>query len=292
MAVKRILVPLDGVDEKSLPLKVALELAKGLNAHVDAHHAGADPKQSLTYLGEGMTSAMIQGVLEAAEADAQDRIDRAKRVFNDTCASEGVDVVSRDEITGDLEKATASSARTVGAQSENLARRGRLSDLTVVPRPQPDEDVLPPIALETVLLETGKPVLVVPPEIRGEKWGDRALVAWNGSPEGARALAFSLPLLRLAETVDVLCIINDGVEEVDLEAVTNYLAWHGVRADAHATPLGVTSQGEALLEKVEEMNCDFLVMGAYTHSRFRQLVFGGVTQTVLDESPVPVLMAH
>jgi nucleotide-binding universal stress UspA family protein len=122
--------------------------------------------------------------------------------------------------------------------------------------------------------------------------GGPALIAWNGSVESARAVAASLPLLKLATSVVVLTQAEGGPASADAPAMADYLAWHGIKATAVTCEARQTGVGAQLLGEVEQRKASLLVMGAYTHSRVRQMVFGGVTKHVLANARVPTLMAH
>ncbi len=178
-----------------------------------------------------------------------------------------------------------------------LALQARYADLVIAGQPVPGT-VTPPIPgdlVASLLLHGGRPVLVVPhagcpPTLRGT-----ALVAWDGGVEALRAIAAALPLLRLAGQATVFAIGDGGpcprTEHDPCVAMAGYLRRHGIRAHAgrRAGPCHVAG---ALLEEAAQQRASLLVMGGYGHARMRELVLGGVTETVLRTAPVPVLIAH
>jgi len=145
--------------------------------------------------------------------------------------------------------------------------------------------------LEAALMDSGTPLLVAPAGVPATVGGHVA-VAWNGGLEAARAVTAAMPFLKGAEDVTVLTIGDPCPPEATPEALTGYLASHGVKANIRNPESGGDSMSAALLAAAGEVNADLMVMGAYTHSRLRELVFGGVTYEVLSAADIPVLMAH
>jgi nucleotide-binding universal stress UspA family protein len=146
--------------------------------------------------------------------------------------------------------------------------------------------------VESVILQSGTPAIVVPHPHRQATIGERALVAWNGSVQAARALKAALPILQRSASVDVVSWARQAptapFSGLDLE---RWLERHGIRARMHlrapAGDIAVELRDAAL-----QLGCDVLVMGCYGHSRIREQVFGGVTRALLARLPVPLLMAH
>ncbi len=177
-----------------------------------------------------------------------------------------------------------------------LCLQARYADLLVIGQAEASEDneagLLPDLP-DYVLLNCGRPVLVVPRSGRFPTIGKRVLVAWNGSPEAAKAVTAALPLLRGAEqvTLAVLGHSADMLGESPGADIALYLARHGVNVEVLRRP-EPEDPGRALLSLAADFNVDLLVMGAYGHSRFRELMLGGATRTVLATATLPVLMAH
>jgi nucleotide-binding universal stress UspA family protein len=148
--------------------------------------------------------------------------------------------------------------------------------------------------IEQVVLSSGRPVLVVPYIGWTKTLGERITIAWDGGRESARAVADALPLLKKAKAVTVLVINpekgNHG-EEPGAD-IALHLARHGVNAEVRRARFDDVDTGNAILSQVADLSSDLLVMGAYGHSRLRELVIGGVTRTIFEEMTVPVLMSH
>jgi nucleotide-binding universal stress UspA family protein len=177
---------------------------------------------------------------------------------------------------------------------DGVVARARLSDLAVIGQDDPDEpEPMRTALLEALLFDTGVPVLVVPFAGVTEFKPGKALIAWDGSATAARAVRAALPLLALATQVEVLTV-ERGAAKGELGAdIGTYLADHGLKVEiARMTPDRSLGVADALLNYITDNGFDWLVMGAYGHSRLREAVFGGPTHDILDEVTVPVLMAH
>lgn len=178
-----------------------------------------------------------------------------------------------------------------------ISLQARYCDLAVLP--QYDSEALPSVndfdLPAYVAMTSGCPVLLVPRAGTFDDTGARALVAWNASVEATRAIRGALPLLKRAQEVDVVVLDPDsrpdafGAEPgADLAL---YLARHGIRVNVIRRAAGADA-ADALFSLAAERQSGLIVMGCYGHSRFREILLGGVTRSVLERAPVPVLMAH
>jgi nucleotide-binding universal stress UspA family protein len=177
-----------------------------------------------------------------------------------------------------------------------LCMQARYADLVVLGQAAAAEDnegsLLPDLP-DYVLLNCGRPVLLVPRTGRFPTIGKRVMVAWNGSVEAAKAVTAALPLLRGAEQVTLAVLGNsaDTLGESPGADIALYLARHGVNVEVLRRP-EAADPGKAILSLAADFNVDLLVMGAYGHSRFREMMLGGATRTILATATLPVLMAH
>jgi nucleotide-binding universal stress UspA family protein len=181
-----------------------------------------------------------------------------------------------------------------GIGTASVARQARYADLVVlgqVDREAPSHSSVVP---EEVVLSSGRPVLIVPPVGRFESACRRVFVAWNASREAVRAVGDALPLLLDAEAVTILSITAEpSVEsEQPASALTQHLARHGVEAEATAIVAKDPAVGALLLARAADFRADLIVMGAYGHSRTRELLLGGATRHLLQHTSVPLLMSH
>ena len=169
---------------------------------------------------------------------------------------------------------------------------GRVFDLIVLSRPDATSLGLHHRALESGLFESGRPILLSPPS-PPKQIATNVLIAWNGSTEQTRAIAFAMPLLQQAERVKVLTIPGGaGVPGPSGEQLTWSLQRNGIPATPLTVELDGRSTGETILATAASQDCDLLIKGAYTQSRLRELIFGGATRHILANATLPVFLAH
>ena len=292
MSYRSILVPLDGTEADDRALACAYQIAKISNSHLNVLHVQADSKEAVPLLGEGMSGAMIEEMIDLADRDANERSKLAHQKFDKFVADHDVTILERPVGEESLNSPSVHWVEKIGREDEIVSRGGRISDLTIMARPKSDTERPSLMTLHAAIFETGKPVLIVPPEMPAEM-GKRILVAWNGTSEAAAAVAASLPFLKRAEAITVLTVETEkALNRISGEELLRNLAWHGVTATTLGVSPGVDSVRATILAQCEQMNADLLVTGAYTHSRLIQIILGGVTRHLIAEAKIPVLAAH
>lgn len=174
----------------------------------------------------------------------------------------------------------------------------KCADIVLINRLQRGSSVTDPdMTLEQLMFESGRPLMVVPGNYRGKQSGQRIVIAWNGTREATRAAFDALPLLANAspDSVRVVCppVPDEGPRQLPQgAALAETLARHGIEPEVNSLPGRHRDAGVEILAQCEEFGADLLVMGAYGHSRLREYVFGGTTETVLNDSPIPVLISR
>lgn len=286
--VNTILCPLSGAPENAPALEKAMSVVKNLNSHLEVLHVEPEAKESIPLLGEGMSVAMVEDMISIAEKEATERAKRARQMFDDSVQRHGVKVA--DKPTGSDEP-TVSWRHERGREDEVVARLGRLNDVIVVARPGDSDDVLTPMTLNAAIFESGRPVLVVPPGGDSSR-RKRIAISWNGSVQSARAVSAGIRILERAEEVMVMTADSFRTSGARAHELADYLAWHGIKPDTKVFEAPAGAVGPRLLEECQSFGADLLVCGAYTHSRMRQLILGGVTKHLLGHSEIPMLMAH
>ena len=173
----------------------------------------------------------------------------------------------------------------------SLAARARVFDLTVFGRVRRDGSGPRMGALEATLFESGRPILIVPPQAP-KQLGERILIAWNGSTETARTLAFAMPLLERAKHVLVVSVEGAMVPGPTGSDLALSLKANGIAIEERVVPQAGRGSGEAFLAEAATWGADLVIKGAYTQSRLRQMIFGGATSHILQAAELPVFMAH
>lgn len=293
MTFKAVLVPLHGSDQScdENALSSALTFSNQMNCHLDALHVRRDPRAAAAFVGEGMTTAMIESVIELAEKDSQKRSETARTLFDTACEKESV-AVEYDVADETSEKATARFVERSGNQEDFLPEYGRMFDLIVVCKKATQKASENDQIINSAILETGRPVLVISDKLP-EKFATRVAVIWNGSVESSRAITHALPILKKAEAVSLICAEDDLNEDISPAEAIRYLNLHGVSAEKCLVQGGSgRTTADALRSAASKFNADFIVMGAYTQSRLRRLIFGAVTGEMLEKCDLPILLAH
>ncbi len=287
MAIRKLLLPLTGTTAGEAALSTALIVARMWDAHVTALHVRVDSRDVAPLAGEGLSGAMIEEMMSATEKESTDRSNAVRTMFERFVACHGVVVAEPHFRAG----ATADFTSVTGREEDLVAQLARLADLTVVPHPEAGDDVSSSDALHAVLFDSGRPVLIAPQKA-ATSIGTRICVAWNGTAESAAAVHAAIPWMQRAEAVRVLSADEYQRRGPGAPELASYLALHGIRPEiAQFRPME-RDVGRGVLMAAKEFGADMLAMGAYSHSRLRQLILGGVTRHVLENATLPVLMAR
>jgi nucleotide-binding universal stress UspA family protein len=178
--------------------------------------------------------------------------------------------------------------------ADTIASAARLRDLSLVP--VKSHHTFSEQLVERLLFASGRPMILCPEELAADlplSLHD-ILIAWDGSAPAARAVGEALPILKAAENIRIVTATdNVTAEEVGSgEALTEHLAEHGVSATFETIGIGGSSVGKVLEAHVGAHRSDLLVMGAYHHSRLNEIVWGGVTKTIIGRPPCWVMMSR
>lgn len=255
-----------------------LEAAIGVAMDHDAHLIGAyviPPIEIPAYIEIHVPEDVIRQQARAHEEAAV----RAEKRFKETTEKAGISLEWR---------------LIHGSKVESLGLHARYADVAVVGQRSPDENGgdMP----NRFLLSVGRPVLVVPYAGTYPKIGERIMVAWDASRLVSRAIGDAMPLLDRANKVHVMAIDPHGGREghgdVPGADMCLHLARHGITAEAQHAFSGDIDPADMLLSRIADESVDLLVMGAYGHARWREIVLGGFTRHVLQHMTVPVLVSH
>jgi nucleotide-binding universal stress UspA family protein len=291
MAYRRLLLPLTGTAAGEAALHTALMVARIWNSHVHCLHVRVDARDVAPLAGEGLSGAMIEEMMAATERESGERAGRVKALFDRFVAGSGVTHADSAESARKASGPTLSFASVAGREEDIVAQQSRLYDMAVVPHPEAEEDVSSSDALHAVLFDSGRPVLIAPRQTPATI-GTRVCDAWNGTAESAAAVAAALPWFHRAEAVRVLHSDDYQRRGPTATGIQDYLRWHEVEAEIVPFKPQTREVGAGLLGAARDFRADLLVMGAYSHSRLRQLILGGVTRHVLENADIPVLMCR
>jgi nucleotide-binding universal stress UspA family protein len=283
MDYRDILVVLDEDERSRQRIAIAAFLAERFGAHLVGLYlkVGREPPGRFDqFYAE---TPLFRPIYEELEERIRTQAEAARGFFEE--------VVTRSSLSAEWRVAS-------GYPALQAALHARYADLTILGQIDPGDPWSPLLhpAPEEVTLAAGRPVLVVPYVGNFENVGRRVLVGWDGSREATRAVADAMPLLTAASSVTVMTVDaqKDGSGHGELPGadIALHLARHGVVVDVERTVSAGIGIGNTLLSRAGDLDIDLLIMGAYGHSRVRELLLGGVTKTVLASAIVPVLMAH
>jgi nucleotide-binding universal stress UspA family protein len=179
-----------------------------------------------------------------------------------------------------------------GDLAEAVDQRGRRADIVVIAQPRPDDAKPTREAFRAALFQTERPILVVPPT-GPRPFGRRVVIAWRDDERAIKAVMPALRFLGRAEAVHLVTGVREGAEKPGVaRQVPSVFIEHGINAKLHVMPIGSAPFGQTLLGKAHELAADMLVMGAYAHSRLRDLILGGLTRHILSNADLPAFMRH
>jgi nucleotide-binding universal stress UspA family protein len=280
MAIRDILVHLDATAPSQARLDLAAALARRLGAQLTGLAVIEIALPPIASPDGG--GAALGPLLDAMRRDALAEAEGLRTAFEAT--------LRRTDTGG-------SWVQVEGITAEPVARHGRHADLIVLGQEQPGGATPTAAAvIEAALFSSGRPVLVVPHAGRFADVGRRAVIGWNARREATRALHDALPLLADGGFATVLTVDaepgTDGHRGQPGADIARHLERHGLRTAVENATSGGLDAADLMLNHAAESAADLLVIGAYGHSRLRELVLGGVTRSILRQMTLPVLMSH
>ena len=287
--IRNILVPATGNDSDATCFATALAAARIFSAHIDALHVRFDPVDvAVAMSSDGAGGALLEGIIDGLNREADDRERKARAAFTAFCAR--ADLMLGGVPSSSTVRASADWHVETGREGAWTTAYGMTADLIVAGRGTPGDDAAARSLLETLLLETGRPLLIPGNGTGGTDGFDRVAVAWKPTPQASRAVSYALPFLAAAKDVAVITVEEEEGRRDEVDRLVGYLGWHGIKPQVQRLSPSPLGGAETLLAVSAETR--LLVMGGYGHSRLREWVFGGFTQRVLADAPMPVLMAH
>ncbi|MFZ1470766.1 MAG: universal stress protein [Paracoccaceae bacterium] len=281
MAYKSLLTIATAPDQAAAAISAAATISRKMDAHLDVLALGVDRTQvGYSYIGSG--AVILQVALDRAEEEAR---------TNEKAAKAALDAQG-PELRYGLETAVTQ----IGAMTDLVANRARYADLVILPKPYgtangPEAEA----AIEAAMFEGMAPVLVVPESGLKSAEPKRIVLAWNQGREAMVAARRALPFLKRADMVTITVIDppTHGPERSDPGGLLcQLLVRHGVKAEVSVLARTMPRISDVLHRACSDMDADMLVMGAYGHSRFREAILGGATRNMLEQTKVPLFLAH
>ncbi|OAF18724.1 universal stress protein [Bradyrhizobium neotropicale] len=274
MPIKDVFLPLIGQPRE--PTLAAIEKCVAVAADLGARITGLALEEDIF----ARPKAVLPDDLESA-AEAGD-VQQLLNAFNNAASRAGIRAQSR-------------SAKVPADQvAVTLAEHARFSDLSLIPVKPHDSRT--EAVIETFLFESGRPLLLCPEHLVSELRTDfeNVMIAWDHSARAARAVGDALPILQAAASVRIVTVADDKTEAINRSGMdlVDHLREHGAYASFETVQAGGSSIGKVLGSWAQSQAIDAIVMGAYRHSRLNEIVWGGVTKTVIGQPPCWVMISH
>jgi len=276
--MKKVLVPLTGRPLDRRAVAAAFLVAGRFGAQVEGLSVMPQVEIRTSVEGAAIPRALVEQLIRIGQSEQDQVVAAAHQLF--------------DEIGARHAGLTASWRQATGPLTETIAEEARLADLVVIAQASDGSNAMGP-TIEAALFGSGRPLLLAPSQ-EPASVGRTVALAWDGGSAAARVVAAALPFLHRAEKVTILAAeVSNPSRASDPDRLVAYLDLHGIAATVHAVPASGRAVSRALLDNAAGLGSDLMVMGAYGHSRVREMVWGGVTLDVLREPPaLPILMAH
>ena len=283
--MKVIMLPLTRDSNTALLSGAAAGLASKFSANVTGLFVRRDPKSAIPLLGEGLTADMIQQMCDVTDQEGQRYASESESIFAEAMTNASIPM--GENTNGHR---VAHWRTVVGEVADHVGRCARTADFSICERPRDRHSAQAEI-FNDLVFRSGRSVLMVPDSGTPPAL-DHMLVAWNGRAECARAVSGALPLLRKAKSISILQIGDLGADRPTLEDIGDYLKVHQIYATQLLEPANKRSVGEAVYGKAQDLGVDSIVIGAFSTARWRELILGGVTRYLIENSEIPIYMSH
>jgi nucleotide-binding universal stress UspA family protein len=282
MSIKRILLPINGRDDVSAVAKLAFAVARKISASIEVLHPHTPYYEIITAVGEGGSPMQVSHDIEAARKNFEKENREAKNIYSKLAKA-------NPEVKSEYVELS-------GRTSDIVTRRAFSSDLIVLGNVAAFDTPFWRDVYDGALIHSTRPVLIAPANsqmtINPENFATELLIAWGGTAESARAITAAEPFFATAKQVDLLTISDDQTKVEIAEQMKEYAELHGAKANLRIVRPDNKGIAKTLLDEASVKPGTLLVMGAYSHARWRERFFGGVTEHVLHHAHIPVLMAH
>ena len=287
MVMRNTLVLLSA-DETGSAVEAAFQVSDKSRSHVTGLHVVGDAVLNMPQIIEGMTERQIVQQFDRSREQATETENHTRQMFAAACERHNA-VLSPD--TSAASGVTAEWQAASGRTEKVLAEKARTYDLLIsnASGEAAGEQIVN--AIEVALFDAGRPVMVVPREVP-KSIGRHVMIGWNRSANAARAVTAAMPFIKAADKVTICYVTTGAKAGPGAEDLAESLAWHDVDATIRNIPAGGAAISDLLMTEAANSGGDLVVMGAYSHSRMREFVLGGVTRHALRHVVMPLLLMH
>ena len=290
MSIQRILVPVTEFDDFKPLAATAILVARQFKGHAQfLYQRDGDDVHRLLHSFGSLNMSQFSRLLESHREKITNR---ARKIREDIEALVEPHRIPRVDKPSPSTRPSVSCREIDEPITELVGHVGGVSDLVVVARPSEAHDDPVKTVIGRALFATGRPVLMASSSVPETLVG-KVLVGWNRSIQAGRGVTSALPFLLRARSVEIVSIATGAKQGPSAQELADYLAWHGIEPEVKEIPAEEhRAVGDILLGEVDTSGADMLVMGAYSHSRLREMLWGGVTKYIVSHARIPVLMAH
>lgn len=289
MSIRSILVPYFMSAKSDDALRLAAAIAKRFSAHVHVVHGEMADPEIFVHLEDPLMTTYQEELAQTLERRSHDHLREVRAQFD--AAMKDLDVPMVDAGAAAVPPCVSWETNS-DPEWDVIAMTGAVYDLVVVGGPAANNDVSAVnLCAESALFRCGRPLLLSVPD-GPETLGARVLIGWNQSAQAGRAVSAAMPFLQSADAIRVVAVETGSKKGPPPEALVRNLRLHGIEVEIKKIAPDYRDVGEAVLDEAKEFNADLMVMGAYSHSRLREMIFGGVTGHILANADRPILMVH
>jgi nucleotide-binding universal stress UspA family protein len=287
--MKTILALISGGDRDQVILQTALAAARPLSAHLDFRHVHVTAGKAARYSRvEFAMGPALRNALDELQTKAKTFSEVAADHVREFCAAAKIEIC---DTPPKVPKVTASFREETDTSLERLTFHARHSDLVVIGRAKQVQG-LSPETLENLILNCGRPVLVAASAAPRTLTGT-IMVCWKESGNAARAVAAAMPILTHAKRVVFTSVAErDQGDSEAVQDLARQFAWNGISTEVQVIPADGRKTPGLLSAAAEDCGADLVVMGAYGHSRARELIFGSCTKAFIGDADRPILLMH
>jgi len=274
MSTKTILLHLTNDDRLSARIDVALNIANDHDAHITALYVVTPATPPTSFMGY----------------IPPEFVERTRSIEADNASATSVKL--KEEAA--KRNISVSVIKEEGYAAEVINKHALTADLVIIGQVDPDDDSTAQYQYlaDEMVVDCPCPILAIPYAGKFEKFGSHILVGWNNTREASRALKGAMPFMKKAKKVTLLSVNPTADQSLQNEAAIKHLERHGITAEIKVGHWRNVDVGNALLDSLVDLNADMLVMGAYGHSRIREMILGGATKEILGHMTAPVLFSH
>lgn len=283
MLLKKMFFPIGGGDELESRVYGALLVSKYFNTHLEVQLSELNI-QSKVPVGMVLPNEIMDRLESIQLENLKAVMETHKSIFDNCCKKLGI-VESETPLNS---QSTAHLKMEVGLRSIMVAQQSKFCDMVIAATP---EKGVRTATFEAAVLESGKPVMVIPRAMKKFKV-DEIIIGWNNSPQSSRAVSEAIPLLKAAKRVHIVSSKEYTTQNLTrIRDLKEYLSIHGI--DATFELIKTTFiPGEALLKSAQDGGFDLIIAGAFGHKGFKELMLGGAAEYLLKHTTIPVLVTH